>query len=402
MTAPDREFDLVLFGATGFTGKLVAEYLSRAGQRRWAIAGRTPSKLDAVRASLVSNQPEILVGDAGSAQDMLAIARRARVVVTTVGPYLKYGDALVAACVEAGTHYCDLTGEVPWMQRTIAAHHDAARRTGARIVHTCGFDSIPSDLGTWFLQRQFGDTPATRVRAYVMYASGGFSGGTVASMAEIMELAKDRNVRRAVADPYALNPADDRSGADGWDAFAPREDAWIGGWTAPFLMASVNTRVVRRTHALLGRPWGPDFSYDEVMYTGKGLKGRAKAFGIAGALGAAVAVLSAGPSRRLAQRYLLPKPGEGPSPEAIENGGFLIRVVGERNGERKAVDVKGTKDPGYGATAIMLAESARCLAYDPLDSPAGVLTPASAMGDALVERLNAAGVTFTVRSSSGR
>lgn len=392
-----RQYDVVVFGATGFTGQLVARYLSGVGQERWALAGRSREKLERVRDGLGGSRPDVLVVDAMDAEAVRDVASRTRVVATTVGPYAKYGDLLVAACAAAGTHYCDLTGEVQWMRRMIDAHHAEAQASGARIVHTCGFDSIPSDLGTWLVQKQFGDEPAEEVRLYVMYARGGFSGGTVASMVQLFEEAKDRSVRRLVADPYALNPAGVRVGADGYDSLEPRYDSQVGGWTGPFLMASVNTRVVRRTHALLGSCWGAGFRYDESMYTGKGLKGRAAAYGLAGALGGAMAGMALGPVRRLAQRTVLPTPGEGPTAEQIEGGGFLIRVVGRRGAVRHEVEVRADKDPGYGATSVMLAESARCLAYDDLTSPGGVLTPAFAMGDSLIARLNEAGVSFTVR-----
>lgn len=394
-----REYDLVVFGATGFTGQLVARYLAGVGQERWALAGRSREKLERVRDGLSGVKPDILLADAGDAAALMDVASRSKVVVTTVGPYAKYGELLVAACAGAGTHYCDLTGEVQWMRRMIDLYDEQARESGARIVHTCGFDSIPSDLGTFLLQQQFGDRPAEEVRLYVMHASGGFSGGTVASMVNLFEESSDRAVRRVVADPYALNPAGVRVGSDGYDSFVPRYDDRIGGWTGPFLMASVNTRVVRRTHALLGSAWGASFSYDEAMYVGKGVKGRLAAFGLTAVMGAMVAGMSAGPVRRLAQKTVLPAPGEGPTQEQIERGGFLIRLVGRRGAVTHEVEVRASKDPGYGATAIMLSESARCLAYDDLTSPGGVLTPAFAMGDSLLARLNEAGVTFTVRGS---
>ena len=396
-----RDFDIVVFGATGFTGKLVAQYLARVGQERWAIAGRNPEKLRAVLDTLTTNTPpEILVGDANDSNALHEIASRTVVVLTTVGPYAKYGDALVEACAAQGTHYCDLTGEVQWMRRTIDAHHEKAQQSGARIVHTCGFDSIPSDLGTLEVQRVFLEREghyADEVGCFVMYASGGFSGGTVASMVNLMEEAADKSVRKTVAHPYALNPEDDKQGADTWDSFAPAYDDLVDAWTAPFLMSSVNTRVVRRSHALLGHPWGAGFRYREVMSMGKGLKGRAKALAMSAALGAAVATLSMEPTRKLAQKTVLPEPGEGPSEAQITAGGFLMRVIGRRGAKTHAVDVKASLDPGYGATAIMLSESARCLAYDDLQTPCGVLTPAVAMGESLVSRLNASGVTFTVR-----
>lgn len=393
-----REFDIVVFGATGFVGKLVAEYLARVGQDKWAIAGRNEQKLRDVLAGLKTpTPPAVVLADANDLERLKEVAASTTVILTTVGPYAKYGDKLVEACASVGTHYCDLTGEVQWMQRMIASNHEAAQASGAKIVHTCGFDSIPSDLGTFELQRVFYDREgryASEVGCFVMYARGGFSGGTVASMVNLMKEAEDKAVRRAVAHPYALNPEGDRQGQDRWDTFGVSYDSLIDGWTAPFLMASVNTRVVRRSHALLGHPWGRHFRYRELTFTGKGLKGRMKAMGLTAALGAGVAALSFEPSRNLVER-LLPKPGDGPSAQQIKNGGFLMRVIGRDGGAQHAVDVKGTLDPGYGATAIMLSESARCLAYDDLGPVAGVVTPAVAMGNSLIQRLNDAGVTFT-------
>jgi short subunit dehydrogenase-like uncharacterized protein len=401
MMKKQKDLDLVLFGATGFTGELVAEYLAKVGQSRWAIAGRSLSKLEAVKASLKTDSPpELLVADASDISSLRAIAARARVVATTVGPYATYGDGLVQACVENGTHYCDLTGEVQWMQRMIAAHHEDAKASGARIVHTCGFDSIPSDLGVLCAQNEFKKQEgvyAENVGAFVMYVKGGFSGGTVASIINLLDESEDRAIRRAVAHPYALNPPDDKKGVDGYDDFKPVFDATIGGWTAPFLMASVNTRVVRRSHALLGHPYGENFGYREKTYMGEGLKGRVAAYGLTAAMGGGVAALAFGPTRTLAQKTVLPAQGEGPSREKIDSGGFLIRVVAHTGTVAHSVDVKATSDPGYGATCIMLAEAARCLAYDDLKTPAGVLTPSVAMGEYLVARLNEAGVTFKVR-----
>ncbi len=396
-----RDFDLVLFGATGFTGGLVAEYLAKVGQERWAIVGRSRPKLEALKSTLKTDHPpEILVADAHDLASLKAVTARTRVVATTVGPYATFGDDLVQACVENGTHYCDLTGEVQWMQRMIAKHHDTAEANGARIVHTCGFDSIPSDLGALCAQNEFKKREgvyAENVGAFVMSVRGGFSGGTVASMINLLEEAEDRDVRRAVAHPYALNPPDDKTGVDGYDSFAPEDDSTIGGWTAAFLMASVNTRVVRRSHALMGHPYGPKFSYREKTYTGSGLKGRIAAYGLTSAMGGALGALAFGPSRRLAQKTILPEQGEGPSREKIDSGGFLIRVIAHTGALAHTVDVRANSDPGYGATSIMLAESARSLAYDALKTPFGVLTPAVAMGEYLVARLNEAGVTFKVR-----
>ncbi|HWO17782.1 MAG TPA: saccharopine dehydrogenase NADP-binding domain-containing protein [Kofleriaceae bacterium] len=399
MTTTTREFDLVLFGASGFTGRLVAEYLARAPDRpRWAIAGRDRAKLEALGLSV-----QVLVADAHDRPALDALARRTKVVCTTVGPYARHGSELVAACAEAGTHYCDLTGEVPWMRRMIDRHHARAAATGARIVHTCGFDSIPSDLGTWAAQQEFiarFGRPAQRVTALFGEASGGISGGTAASGLELAAAADhDLEVRRLVGDPYALDP----------EPRGPRppapDDASIGWnrhlrmFTVPFLMAQVNTRVVRRAHALAGLPWGEGFVYREVMSTPGSARGAVMAAAVTAGLGGISLALRHKRLRELlAQR--LPKPGEGPSRERREHGHWKTRFVAEA-GTNGSVEVlvytaSDRADPGYGSTAKMLGESALCLALDPLTSPGGVTTPSLAMGGALLDRLRRAGLTFAV------
>ena len=391
----EREFDLVLFGATGFTGKLVAEYLARSSDTRWAIAGRNADKLKA----LELNVP-ILVGDALDAAAMSGIARRTKVICTTAGPYAKYGTEIVAACAENGTHYCDLAGEVQWMRRMIDAYHERARATGARIVHTCGFDSIPSDLGTWAVQREFRATfgmSAQRVTALFGESSGTVSGGTVASgMETAREGGASREVRAVLANPYALDP----------DPRAPRPpspDETRIGWNAelemftiPFLMAGINTRVVRRAHALAGFPWGQDFVYREVMSTPGNARGLAMAIGVTGAL-AGIAFAMKRPRLRAQLEKRAPKPGEGPDAAKRARGHWKVRFVAT-NGANKLIYVVGDKhgDPGYGSTAKMLGESALSLARDPLTSSGGVTTPSVAMGQFLFDRLRRIGLTFEV------
>jgi short subunit dehydrogenase-like uncharacterized protein len=397
-------YDIVLYGATGFAGKLVAEYVvERYGEElSLAVGGRNPDKLEKVCAELetLGPTPGIVVADSLDRQSLDAMTADARVVCSTVGPYAKYGDELVASCVENGAHYCDLTGEGHWIRRMIDRHHAEAVASGTRIVHCCGFDSIPSDLGTYFLQQKalerFG-AYARRVANYVWWASGGASGGTIASMANTMEEAShDRDVRRALVHPYALNPEDEQSGPDERAQMGVEKDPAVG-WTAPFFMAPINSPVVRRSHALLGFPWGRDFGYRECMRFGEGLAALAKAVGFSAGLGVAMGAMSFRPTRRLLLNTVLPEPGEGPSEEAIENGGFEMRLRGEfSDGGDIWVRVRGHRDPGYGATAHMLGESAVCLAVDALESSGGVLTPASAMGMSLVDRLNDADITFEV------
>jgi short subunit dehydrogenase-like uncharacterized protein len=394
-----RDLDVILFGATGFTGRLVAAYLQQAaapGHLRWAIAGRSADKLAALGLGV-----PILVGDALDAAAMRELAGRTKVICTTAGPFARYGSELVAACAEAGTHYCDLTGEVAWMRRMIDAHHARARATGARIVHTCGFDSIPSDLGTWAAQQAFAARfghPARKVTALYGEQSGGFSGGTLASGIETArEASADPGVRALLGNPYALDP--DLAAARLARPAAPDERSI--GWephlkvfTLPFVMAQVNTRVVRRAHVLAGEPWGKDFVYREVMSAPGTARGAAMALGITGGLAALGLALSRPALReQLARRG--PQPGEGPSAERRARGHWKVRLVAEGEpGEVGIYVVSDRADPGYGSTAKMLGEAALCLALDPLSSPGGVQTPSVAMAQPLLDRLRRAGLVF--------
>lgn len=407
-----RPYDLVLFGATGFTGSLVAEYLAGHAppSLRWALAGRSREKLEAVRQSLGMAQPRLaelplLVADSHDRASLDRVAQEARVVCTTVGPYALHGAELVAACVDAGTHYCDLTGEVHFIRRMIDAHHERAQQTGARIVHCAGFDSIPSDLGCLMLQEHalatFG-APCNVVRFSLTKNRGGVSGGTVASMLNLLDEARrDRSVLRTVGHPYALNPQGEQTGPDGSDQRGIGWDADAGAITAPFVMAAINTRVVRRSNALFGYRYGRDFSYSEVTSLPASPKGALTAAGLTFGLGGLLLAANVPPLRRALEKRL-PKPGEGPSRRARERGFFEVELRGtgtRPSGEPFEVRgvVAGTQDPGYGETAKMLGESALCLASDALSSAGGVLTPAVALGMTLVNRLRSAGMTFDVR-----
>jgi len=409
-----RATDVIVWGATGYTGELVAEYLVARLQDtglRLALGGRNRSKLEQLRRRMADSWPEaaelpLVVADSRDRAALEGIAADTEVVCTTVGPYAKYGHEMVAACAEQGTDYCDLTGEVQFIHAMIERHHERARLTGARIVHCCGFDSIPSDLGTLMLHHAMTKRPARldEVKLVVGASRGGLSGGTVASLLNVVvEAARDRSVRRIVGDPYALNPDGERHGPDGPDLQRPRFDPALGRWTGPFVMAAINTRVVRRSNALLGWPYGRDFRYSEVTGFGPGPKGRVQATMMAGGLGAFVAALSWAPTLTLLEKVALPSPGEGPSPETRDAGFFKLKL--HARGTTSAGDtvrltgrVEGHSDPGYGETAKMLGESALCLALDgaELNSPGGVLTPASAMGRTLLERLRAAGMVFEV------
>jgi len=413
MDERERTYDVVVWGATGFTGRLVAEYLLERygadGELRWALAGRNRQKLEGVRDGIAreTGRPAdglpLLTGDADDPASLEALAGQTRVVCTTVGPYAKYGSALVETCAKLGTDYCDLTGELQWMRRMIDAHEATAQRSGARIVHNCGFDSIPSDLGTYFLQREMlrrHGVPARHVKLRVKGTSGGASGGTIASMLNMLDEAeRDPQIRRVLADPYALNPPDRRSGPDRNEGLAPEKDEDFDAWTGLFVMAAINTRVVRRTNLLLDDRYGADFRYDEAILTGDGPLGWGKAAALAAGFGGGMALMALGPVRRLAARFL-PQPGDGPSKETRESGYFDLRLFGEHPedaGKSLRARVTGDRDPGYGSTAKMLAESAVCLALDPAATGGGFWTPASAMGDALLLRLTErAGLTFTI------
>ncbi len=404
---PTQPYDLILYGATGFTGRLVAEYLLQqyglSGSLRWAIAGRNQQKLEEVRSQLGAEALPIVIADSLDKPSLVALAQQTRVVCTTVGPYAKYGSLLVEACAQNGTNYCDLCGEVQWMRRMIDQHHETAKANGAKIVHCCGFDSIPSDMGVYFLQKE----AKTRTGAYcsqakmrVKGASGGFSGGTYASLSNVLvEAEKDPSIFKVLLDPYGLNPQGERRGPDQVDLNKVAFDEDFQAWISPFVMATINTKVVRRSQALLGYPYGKDWRYDEATFNGSGFGNKITAHLMAFFINA---INSAKPNswfKKLLDR-IFPKPGEGPSEAVREKGFFYLLFLGKfANGTQIKVKVIGDKDPGYGSTSKMLAESAVCLAKDRDQLPAleGVLTPSTAMGEALLQRLvKNAGLSFEV------
>lgn len=414
MAASDRQYDLVVWGATGVAGRLVSEYLTEQyapDTLALALGGRDPDRLASLAADLTRRSDEwndvpTVMGDAMAAERLREIARSTRVVCTTVGPYTKYGSPLVGACVETGTDYCDLTGEVNWMREMIDRYHDEAVDAGTRIVHSCGFDSVPADIGTALVQsfaaEEF-DTHCEIVRIYVENVNGAVSGGTLASVAEMFEAAStDPVARQAFRNPYSLAPPGERHGVDPGEQRWPRTDPFRSVWTAPSPMAVANERVIRRSNALLGYPWGREFRCGEVVPTGRGLGGAATASTIAGGLRLFTGAMSVGRVRSGLRRVVFPDPGEGPSREQVQTGHFTVRVFGRGTTADGPVTVEAEfgadLDPGYGATARMLGESAMCLLSGDTDSPldGGVLTPASGIGTPLVERLRAIGFTATV------
>lgn len=407
---PPARHDVIVFGATSFVGQILCRYLLKqfgvGDELRWAAAGRSQEKLERLRKSLGARAARLplLVADAGDEASLRELCARTRVVVSTVGPYALYGEPLVKVCASSGTDYCDLTGETYWIRRMIARYEDAAKKSGARIVHCCGFDSIPSDLGVFFLQREamrrFG-RPCERVTMRVRTMRGGFSGGTVASMmAFIKEAAGNPALRKEIANPYSLCPAGYRPAVRQPSVSGPQFDADFGAWIAPFVMSGVNTRVVQRSNALLDQAYGKDFTYGEAVLAGKGLQGRLAATGIAAGLGGFMLAAAVPPTRWALERFVLPGAGEGPSPEAQEKGHFDLRFLGRTaGGQELRVKVTGDRDPGYGSTARMLGQAAACLALDVMksDKPGGFWTPATIFGERLIERMQAhSGLVFEV------
>lgn len=411
----DREFDLVLFGATGFVGKLTAEYLTQAAPAgaRIALAGRSEAKLAAVRAELGAAAADwpLVIADSSDQASLDALAARTKVVVTTVGPYLRYGLPLVQACAENGTHYADLTGEPLFIRECIDRFGDKAAETGAKIVNSCGYDSIPSDLSVYQLYRRSvadnsGELTDTTLVAWL---KGGMSGGTVDSGRAMMEaIAADPAKASIMSHPYSLSPdksldPDVGRQTDQALARASSIDPSLDGWVATFVMAAHNTRVVRRSNGLLGWPYGKNFRYREVMSVGSSTAAPLVAAGVAGGI---VATMAAGAmlsrvavGRRLLDR-MVPKPGTGPSESARRSGWFTMRTFAHTtSGAKYVCTFAGQGDPGYQATSVMLGQSGLALAFDALPEIAGILTPASAMGDALTERLRAAGMTVEVETA---
>jgi short subunit dehydrogenase-like uncharacterized protein len=414
MMSKANEFDLVLLGATGFTGQLVAEYLlgrhGADGDLRWALAGRSRDKLESVRAGLgeAGASLPLLIADSHDRVSLDALAGRTRAICSTVGPYALHGSDLVAACAAAGTDYCDLTGEVPWMRRMLDEHGEAARASGARLVHCCGFDSVPSDMGVWFLQRaaleRLGQ-PLTRIRMGVERMRGTMSGGTAASMLNIIEeTRRDPGIAKIAQNPYSLCPEGQRKGARQPYVKRPEFDEGLQSWLAPFVMAAINTRIVHRSHGLRDRPWGDGFVYDEAMMTGRGFSGRRRAWTWSLALGGFAVGASFSPTRKLMASRVLPSPGEGPTAEQREKGFFRLLFDGAtEDGRRLQARVTGDRDPGYGSTSKMLGEAALTLATDlPADAvPGGFWTPSTALAEPLLPRLiEHAGLTFAVVSGT--
>lgn len=388
---PSANYDVVIYGATGFTGRLVAEYMNATygvgKDVSWAMAGRSLDKLKTVRDEMgIPKSVDLIVADASDPASLDAMVKSARCVLTTVGPYQLYGTPLVEACATNGTDYVDLSGEVAWMHDMIAAYEDTAKKSGARIVFSCGFDSIPFDLGVLFLQneamRAFG-TPAVRVKGRMRKMKGTFSGGTAASGRETMARAmRDPAVMAVLRNPFSLTGGFE--GPDQPHGMSVQEDEDFGSWVAPFIMAPINTKNIHRSNAIMGHSYGEDFVYDEMMLTGPGEAGKAAA-------------------EMVAKSNTMggddgPKPGEGPSKAEREAGLYDFALLGiTKNGDRIRATVTGDKDPGYGSTSKIISEAAICLVKDCTDLGGGIYTPAAAMGLTLVGRLQShAGLAFSI------
>jgi len=393
-----RDFDLVVYGATGFTGALVAEYLNDfQPQLRWAIAGRDSAKLEQLRNRLGRPDLPILIADSQQPEAMAQLARGSRVIISTVGPYARFGTPLVTACADQGTHYCDLTGEPQWMASIYDDVNRRAQASGARIVHCCGFDSIPSDLSVYLAQKTFHDRYgfyATSVSGRMGRSLGAASGGTIASMLLAVEQAAgDSSIRRLMANPYSLYPSELPAGPRVDEVKSATWDEQFNSWIGPFVMAAINTKVVNRSNALMGLPYGDQFRYDEAQLC----KQRRQAVLLSMGSGAGMIAAALKPTRALL-RKVLPKPGEGPNAELREKGFFEFYAQAHHPEDSAAsvrIKVSGRRDPGYGATSRMLAQSGLCLAEDDLLVGGGIWTPASALAEPLLKRLATVDVEFS-------
>jgi saccharopine dehydrogenase (NAD+, L-glutamate forming) len=408
----NRPYAVVLYGATSFVGQITAKYLSQfladSNDIEWAIAGRDEEKLKKLQSEISDSgsakKVDIIIANSNDEASLDEMTKQAKVVISTVGPYLKYGEPLIKSCANNGTDYVDLTGEAIFIKDMMDKYQDTASQSGARIVNSCGFDSIPSDLGVYFTQQQAEkqfDEVCEKIHMRVKAAKGGLSGGTVASMATIFEeVGKDKSRRKQVANPYLLNDDADAPNVRQKNVSKPEYDSEHGRWLAPFVMASINTRIVHRTNQLTDYEYGREFKYDEAMWMKDGVKGQLTSYALSAGLFGFATTMMFKPSRELLSKHVLPKSGSGPSKSEQENGYFDIRFFGyTASNDSISTKVTGDRDPGYGSTSKMLAQSALCLAQDisHKDVKGGFWTPASAMGDKLIARLEEhSGLSFEV------
>ena len=396
-----KKFDIIIWGASSFTGKLVTEYIFNkygSSKIKWAIAGRNLDKLERIRSEVADKNIPIFIADSFDEDSLSKFVKKTNVVCSTVGPYSLYGTKLVKLCVENNTNYCDITGEAHWIRTIIDSFHEKAKSKKIKIVNSCGFDSIPSDMGVYFIQNEIKKVYKNHARSIKMRVAGirgGISGGTYGSINNLLKEAyADKSVFKVLNNPYGLNPKHKMVGSDKKDLRKIIFDKESNSWIYPFIMAGINTKIVRRSNALSNFQYGKDFRYEEAMMSGRGISGFWKAILAIFPL----AMVSLNPNsflKKIVNSYM-PKPGEGPGVDKRKNGFYNIRFYIIIDEKRKAfAKVIGDSDPGYGSTSKMLAESALCLAFDKLPEKYGVLTPSVAMGDSLLKRLqNNAGIDF--------
>lgn len=395
-----KELDLIIWGATGFTGQLVSEYINKKYSNtalKWGIAGRNKEKVLVIADRLNITKDRIFIADCNDIESLIKLTSKTKVICTTVGPYAKLGTNLIEACIKTNTNYCDITGETQWIRKMINKYHLKAKKNKIKIINSCGFDSIPSDMGVFYSQKKVFEKTgkyASKVNMRVAGAKGGISGGTYNSLSNVLEEARvDKEVRKTLTNPYGLNPIDKQNGPDKADLQSVIFDKVSNSWIAPFVMAGINTKIVRRSHALIDFKYGSDFSYDEATLSGKGVLGQVK--GYLSLIPIFLATRKKGSFIKNIVDYFLPKSGEGPSEKTRISGYYNLRFYLTQQNKIYLSKVIGDMDPGYGSTSKMLAESAVCLALDKTPETYGILTPSVALGDPLLKRLQEnAGLTF--------
>ena len=395
-----KELDLIIWGATGFTGQLVSKYVYKKYSKtglKWGIAGRNKGKVSDVAKQLNIDVDKIFIADCNDIESLIKLTSRTKVICTTVGPYAKLGANLIEACIKTNTNYCDITGETQWIRKMIDKYHSKAKENKIKIINSCGFDSIPSDMGVFYSQKKFFEKTgkyANSINMRVAGAKGGISGGTYNSLSNVLEEARvDKEVRKTLTNPYGLNPIGRQNGPDKTDLQSVIFDKVSNSWIAPFVMAGINTKIVRRSHALIDFKYGSDFSYDEATLSGKGFFGQVK--GYLSLVPIFLATRNKGSFIKKIVDYVLPKSGEGPSEKTRISGYYNLRFYLIHQNKTYLSKVIGDMDPGYGSTSKMLAESAVCLTLDKTPETYGILTPSVGLGEPLLKRLQEnAGLTF--------
>ena len=395
-----KQLDLIIWGATGFTGQLVSEYINKKYSNtalKWGIAGRNKEKASVIAERLNIAKDRIFIADCDDLESLIKLTSKTKVICSTVGPYAKLGTNLIEACIKTNTNYCDITGETQWIRKMINKYHSKAKENKIKIINSCGFDSIPSDMGVFYSQKNLFEKTgkyANSINMRVAGAKGGISGGTYNSLSNVLEEARvDKEVRKTLTNPYGLNPIGRQNGPDKTDLQSVIFDKVSNSWIAPFVMAGINTKIVRRSHALIDFKYGSDFSYDEATLSGKGVLGQVK--GYLSLIPIFLATRKKGSFIKNIVDYVLPKSGEGPSEKTRISGYYNLRFYLTQQDKIYLSKVIGDMDPGYGSTSKMLAESAVCLALDKTPETYGILTPSVALGDPLLKRLQEnAGLTF--------